>query len=151
MLGEGDSWANVIFGLSSIVTKSRLGADLFLRFCPAAVSAHVSAYMKKLAGDLLASDAQLTEETISELTQKMLKEAARLSVDKLVTSGNYDVDFMGCVLRLADSCAHERRAGPPPYRRDGEDCCCAEWALGPDGHGPRHQGHRPLACQAAGG
>ena len=96
LVAEQHSWSNVTYELSILATGSKLGLELFLRFCPEAVSAHVSSFMKAKAKEFAESNKLVNAVNLAELTQLMVTEACRLSMDKLVATGsNYEFEFMG--------------------------------------------------------
>eukprot|EP00959_Pyramimonas_sp_CCMP1952_P439367 9197866-Pyramimonas_sp.AAC.1 len=83
VLSEEDSWENVTSQLSALSTGSKLGAELFLDFCPEVVAAHACGYMKDQAAVFAASDKPVNPDALGELSDGMLAEASRLKIDKM--------------------------------------------------------------------
>ncbi|CAK0805661.1 unnamed protein product [Prorocentrum cordatum] len=101
VLSEEDSWENVTSQLSALSTGSKLGAELFLDFCPEVVAAHACGYMKDQAAVFAASDKPVNPDALGELSDGMLAEASRLKIDKMVTVGkDYEIPFMDSVATL---------------------------------------------------
>jgi hypothetical protein len=98
VLAEKNDWANVSYELSSLSTGSQLGVELFLRFCPALVLSTVNKFMKLEAMNFAKGLGEITSQSLSKLTQTMIDEATRLSMDKLLNGADFEVDFLGCVL-----------------------------------------------------
>ena len=100
VLLEKVAWSNVATELSQLATQSDLGADLFLSFCPPCIRGHVNKHMRELAKELVDGADDITQKRLTALTQTMLDEASRLSMDKLAGCDQFEVGFVDCTVTI---------------------------------------------------
>jgi hypothetical protein len=106
VLAETEDWAKCTPELSALATGSQLGTELFIQFCPAVIGAHINQYMKDTVLELRGVD--ITSATVTALVAKMLAEADRLKVDRLVPARDCSFQFMDDTVTLRMTTAVEQ-------------------------------------------
>ena len=101
VIASATKLTTVIRCLCHLATMSKLGHDMFMHFCPEVVSHHVNEFMQSTANELLNFRGKLTSKIVSGVVGKMLAEADRLNMDKVIIGARtVGVNFMGHVLQI---------------------------------------------------
>ena len=107
VLAETEDFCNCIPEISALATGSVLGTELFMSYCPEVVDGHVDKFMREVYAEITTSEV-IDSTLVNGLVAKMLTEADRLKVDRLLTSRVCNFDFMGDVCSFKMTTAFEQ-------------------------------------------
>ena len=92
--------------LTKLAVSCPLGTVMFMQYCPFVVARHVNTFMRAEA-DKIVNANKITGEMINTAVSKMIVEAERLSMDKVVKDMVFEIKFAGTNLEMPTSSAVE--------------------------------------------
>ena len=107
VLAETENWSRCTPELSALATASNLGVEVFMPFCPEVVASHMNNYMRKEVENLDVVK-HIATQVVNDIVAKIVAEADRLKMDRLVTPRSFDFDLFDHVVKLKTHTAVEQ-------------------------------------------